>query len=100
MVTLYTENGRLLPPGTNVVQGHEGINNFWQAAMNMGIKLAKLETIEIEQLKDRAIEQGPATLFAETGQQIDQCKYIVIWKMIYGQLKLHKEIWNTNMATS
>ena len=44
LADLYTKTGSLLPPNSEVVGGIEGIRGFWQGAMDMGIKGAKLET--------------------------------------------------------
>jgi ketosteroid isomerase-like protein len=46
--TLYTETGQLLPPNSDFVMGPSAISAFWQGAMNMGIKTAKLQTVELE----------------------------------------------------
>ena len=48
MGELYTENGQLLPPNSDIVSGHSAISAFWQVAMDMGIRTAKLDTIELE----------------------------------------------------
>ncbi len=47
MAALYTAEGQLAPPNSEVVAGTEGIAGFWQAVMDMGLKSAKLETIEL-----------------------------------------------------
>ena len=48
MGALYTENGQLLPPNSDIVTGHSAISAFWQGVMDMGIKTAKLESVELE----------------------------------------------------
>ncbi|GAA3918836.1 SgcJ/EcaC family oxidoreductase [Hymenobacter algoricola] len=94
---LYTSTGVLLPTGMDTIRGAEGIQTFWQSAMAMGIKQVKLKTRDIEELEDTAIELGTYTLFAANSQQIDQGKYLVVWKEEAGQWKLHQDIWNTSM---
>ena len=37
MDDLYTENGELLPTGSDFVKGKQAIQEFWQGAMDMGI---------------------------------------------------------------
>ncbi len=98
MGSLYTQQGVLMPPGSELVVGQEAIGQFWQVVMNMGIKSVKLETQEIEDLGDTAIEQGKATLSSADGKVVDVCKYVVVWKRINDQWKLHKDIWNTNLS--
>ena len=99
MATLYTSDGMLLPPGAGVQKGSDAIKNFWQMVMDMGIKGAHLETAEVEQEGDTAIEVGQYELSGAEGQRLDQGKYIVIWKKDMGQWKLHKDIWNTSLSS-
>ena len=94
---LYTSTGSLLPTGMNTIQGAAGIQAFWQGAMQLGVKQVKLKTRDVEELEDTAIELGTYTLFDDGGQQMDQGKYLVVWKEEAGHWKLHQDIWNTNL---
>ncbi|TGE14742.1 YybH family protein [Hymenobacter elongatus] len=94
---LYTSAGVLLPTGLEPIEGAAGIQAFWQGAMAMGVKQVKLKTRDIEELEDTAIELGTYTLFDANRQQMDQGKYLVVWKEQQGQWRLHQDIWNTNM---
>ncbi|WP_220273395.1 YybH family protein [Pontibacter diazotrophicus] len=97
LAALYTENGMVLPPNHDSVEGREQIKDFWQAVMNMGIKSVKLQIGEVEQHGDTAIEMSRATLYIEGDQEVDQSKYIVIWKRENGEWKLHRDIFNSNL---
>ncbi len=97
MGRLYTSDGQLLPTNSDFLTGTEAIQAFWQAVMNMGIKTAELETVELEAHGDTAIEVGRYTLGGEDSQVLDKGKYVVIWKQEDGQWKLHRDIWNTSM---
>ena len=99
VASLYTDSGVLLPTGMEPIEGPAGIQAFWQGAMEMGIKRVKLHTREVEQLTDTAIELGTYTLFGPNDQQLDQGKYVVVWKEQQGQWKLHQDIWNTSRPT-
>ena len=99
MAALYTSDGVLLPPGAGLQEGSDAIQNFWQMVMDMGIKEAHLETLDVEQEGDTAIEMGQYELSGAEGQRMDQGKYIVIWKRDQGKLKLHKDIWNTSLSS-
>lgn len=96
----YTADARLLPPGAPPMSGTADITAFWQGAMNLGIKEAKLETKEIEERGDLAVEIGQYTLTIQTesGTVTDVGKYIVTWKNDAGAWKLHFDIWNSNAA--
>lgn len=99
IASLYASDGSLFPPGAGIQKGTNAIQNFWQMVMNMGIKTAHLETLEVEQEGETAIEVGQYELGGADGQRIDQGKYIVIWKREDGQWKLHKDIWNTSQSS-
>ena len=100
MAALYTGNGQLLPPQSDIVTGHDAIHAFWQVVMDMGVKEIKLETVELEGHGDSAVEVGRATLFAEGGQVADVAKYIVVWENEGGNWKLHRDIWNTSQPAA
>jgi uncharacterized protein (TIGR02246 family) len=97
LAALYTEDGQILPSNSDFVTGRQAIQAFWQGAMDMGIKSVKLEIVEVEDHGDTAIEVGKYTLQGEAGQVLDTGKYIVIWKQVDGQWKLHRDIFNSSM---
>ena len=99
VAALYTESGQMLPPNSDFVTGKQAIQAFWQVVMDMGIKAAKLETVEVEGHGDTAIEVGKFALEGDEGQVLDAGKYIVIWKGEDGQWKLHRDIFNSSMPT-
>jgi len=97
LAALYTKNGQLLPAHSNFVTHQPAIQAFWQGAMDMGIKSARLETLETEEQGDTAYEVGKYTLQGEAGQLLDTGKYVVIWKQEDGQWKLHRDIWTSSL---
>ena len=98
LADLYTENGQLLPTGSDFVTGKAAIQAFWQGAIDTGIKSARLETVEAEGHGDTAIEIGKYTLSGEAGKIMDRGMYVVIWKQVGGQWKLHRDIWNSSLS--
>ena len=97
---LYTEDGQILPPQSEPITGRPGIQAFWQGAMDMGVKAAKLEPVEIEGHGTTAIEVGRFELYAAGQQRVDKGKYIVVWKLTQGEWKLWRDIWNTSLLPS
>jgi len=98
MAELYTATGELLPTGSDFVKGKQAIQAFWQGAMDMGIKNAKLDILEVEQHGNTAVEVGQYTLSGADDQVMDKGKYIVIWKQEDGTWKMHYDIWNSSLA--
>lgn len=93
---LYTASGQLLPAHSDFIDGKTAIQRFWQGAMDMGIKEAVLETVEVESHGETAHEVGRYTLKTAGGQVADAGKYLVIWKQESGAWKLHRDIWTTS----
>ena len=96
IAALYTIDGQLLPPNSDIVVGRNLIEAFWKAVIDMGIKAVRLKTVEIAGQADRAIEFGEYTLIGKD-QVLDNGKYSVVWKPDEGQWKLHRDIWNSSM---
>ena len=56
LADFYTENGQLLPTGSDFVTGKVAIEAFLQEAMDRGIKkTVRLETVEAEEHGDTAL---------------------------------------------
>jgi uncharacterized protein (TIGR02246 family) len=101
VAALYTEDAKLLPPDNQMMIGPLAIQSFWQGAMSMGIKEAKLETLEVESRDDLAYEIGRYELMIQPqgGESITGIgKYVVVWKNQDGAWKLHVDIWNANSS--
>jgi uncharacterized protein (TIGR02246 family) len=99
IASLYTSDGILLPPGADMQKGTDAIKGFWQMVMGLGIKTARLKTVEVDQEGETAIETGQYELGGAAGERMDHGKYMVIWKREDGQWKLHKDIWNTSVSS-
>ena len=95
---LYTEDGQFLPPNSDEVVGKSAIQGVFQGLMDAGIKAIQLETLEVENYGDTASEVGRFTLKDEGDQILDRGKFIVIWKLVAGKWKLHRDIINSSLA--
>ena len=96
LAQLYTEEGQVLPPQGEPITGRPGIQAFWQGAIDMGLKGAILETVEVIHQGNTACEVGRYTLEAEGGQPVDHGKYVVLWQRQGEHWRLHRDIWNTS----
>ncbi len=94
---LYTAEGQIIPPNSDTISGHDGIQAFWQGAIDMGIKSAHLSTVELDECgSETAVETGTYELGDGTNV-MDHGKYLVVWKLDGGTWKLHRDIWNTSV---
>jgi uncharacterized protein (TIGR02246 family) len=99
IAALYTNDATLLPPDNQMMSGREAIQSFWQSAIKMGIKEAKLETVRVEAQGNLAYEIGRFALTIKPGnggRTTLTGKYVVVWKEGGETLRLHVDIWNTN----
>jgi uncharacterized protein (TIGR02246 family) len=101
---LYTEDARLLPPESEMIQGREGIEAYWSGGIQMGLKDVVLTSLDVFEMGRMACEIGKYGLTIQPeGQEAveDSGKYVVIWKQESdGTWKLYVDIWNTNMPAS
>lgn len=93
----YTQKGMLLPSAFDFIVGKQDIKEFWQSAMDVGIKYIKIDILEVEQNNDTAIEMSNYTLSASDKQVIDAGKGIVIWKNTGDAWKMHRDIWTSSI---
>ena len=96
---IYTEDGQFLPSNSDAVVGKAAIQEAFQGLLDGGIRGIQLDTLEVESFGDTAYEVGLYTLKDETSETLDHGKFIVIWKLIEGNWKLHRDIINSSLAS-
>ena len=95
LMTLYTEDALFMPQNAETAEGNAIRDGFVQMG-SMGVSGIDLETVDLELAGNTAYEVGRYTLEGPNGMQIDQGKYLVVWKNVDGEWKLHRDIFNTN----
>ena len=94
----YTDDAVLLPPETARIDGREGIQGFWQALIDAGVRDVAVTTQEVDDFGDVANDVGTisATAPSEDGGRVQLAgKYLVVWKRGGdGTWRLHRDIWN------
>ncbi|MEN8161780.1 MAG: SgcJ/EcaC family oxidoreductase [Myxococcota bacterium] len=96
LADLYTEDGRVIPPGGAPVDGRAAIAAFWAEQMKATARV-RLETLDVEADGDLAAEHGVARLIAPDGSET-AIQYIVVWKRVGRRWHLHRDIWNAAPA--
>ena len=96
LVALYTDDAQLFPPNSDVIEGADNITAFWQGAFDSGLGGISLDTIEVDNEEDTAIENGRYRMTTPDGQVADQGKYLVVWKRLDDHWYIHRGIWNTS----
>jgi ketosteroid isomerase-like protein len=80
--------------------GPQAINAFFTGGYKMGIRNLKLTTDEVMGSKDAVVETGTYEVLGDKGVSFDKGKFIVVWKEENGKLKMHRDIWNTDMPAA
>ena len=96
--SLYTANGQLFPPHSDMMSGRLAIERFWQSAFEAGITGATRTSLEVQGRGDTVYEMGQYTLMGEDDTVRDTGKYMVIWHYEHRQWKRHRDIWTTSMS--
>lgn len=98
VAALYTADAVLLPPGAAKIDGREGIQGFWQALIDAGVRDVAVITQEVDEFGDVANDVGTisATAPSDDGGRVQLAgKYLVVWKRGGdGTWRLHRDIWN------
>ena len=95
----YTVDAIVMGPNANPIEGREAIMADLKEQIAAGGTL-RLTTDEVEIFGDAAHEVGRYVEEGADGSHVDHGKYIVIWKHTEDGWKLHRDIWNSNMASS
>lgn len=102
LASLYTPDAVVMPPDGPFVRGHDDIREMWAGAIKqLGLIDVKLDTRDLEVVGDTAYETGEATLELEPerGRRATAVvKFVVVWKRIGGEWRLHRDIWNAKAA--
>lgn len=97
LANLFTTDGKLMTPGEPSSVGRPAIASTVAMYMKMNVKL-KAKTIDVWGNDDLLVEEGTVSLFDQKDTELDNAKYLVIWKKEDGQWKLFRDMWNTNLA--
>lgn len=100
VAALYTDDATVMPPESEMIRGRQGIREFWQGAIQGGLKDAVLTTVEVRASGGMAYEIGKFSLTVHPKDQAPKMisgKYAVVWKrQADGGWKLHVDIWNSS----
>ncbi len=95
---VYSEDAKILPPDSPALTGRQAAQEIWQSIIDMGVKRISLQTLEMEEMGDTAVERGAGTVHiqGEGGQTMEaSAKFIVLWKrQADGAWKWHWDCWN------
>ena len=96
---IFSADARLLVAMVDgAVVGREGIEKFWQGAMNGGLKAMRLTTIDLEGDGTMRIETGDYAAIGAGGAELGRGHYLFVWRKESGEWKIFRDMANANPA--
>ena len=97
IVNCYTEDAKIFPSNSDIIEGKEGIRSYWVLPEGMKTTYHKLEPVEIKILGDEAYDYGyyEGTSLRPNGESSNwRGKYVVVWRKVDDSWKMYLDIWN------
>ncbi len=96
VANLYTTDGKFMMHGAPAIVGRENITSTMAGFLNSGVSKVDLTTIDVWGTEDLVTEEGEFAIYAGD-EQVDQGKYLVLWKKEDGKWYLFRDIFNSNL---
>lgn len=94
----YTEDGKILPNNRDIIEGTESIKKYWTLPEGVSTSYHKIIPEEIKILNDHAYDYGRyegRTKRKDRSEVSWKGKYVIVWKKINNEWKIHLDIWNS-----
>ena len=97
VAALYTEDGVVMPPNAGASTGRKAIQAFIEKdlAANKG-NMLEIESVESSKSGDLGFARGTWRMKDPSGKILDEGKWIEVRKMVDGQWRIHRDIWNSD----
>ena len=96
---MFSADARLLVSMVDgAVVGREGIEKFWQGAMNGGLKALTLTTIDLEGDGAMRVETGDYAAIGAGGAELGRGHYLFVWRKESGEWKIFRDMGNASPA--
>ena len=93
----YTQDGKILPNNTRIIEGREAIKKRWTITNGSKILHHKIKPEEIKFMGDYAYDYGyyeGRTQLADGNISTWKGKYVIVWKKVEDAWKMYLDIWN------
>lgn len=97
LANLYTQDAKFMMNGAPAISGKENIQSVLSGIMNSGVSGVDLRTIEVWGTQDLITEEGELSLFVGD-DEVDQGKYLILWKKEDGKWHFFRDIFNSDLA--
>lgn len=97
VVASYTTDGKIFPNNLDIIEGAEGLLDYWKPSGENRLIAHKITPTEIKIIGDEAYDYGyyQGTTRLKDGKEISwKGKYVIVWKKIGNDWKIYLDIWN------
>jgi ketosteroid isomerase-like protein len=92
----YTEDAQMLVANMDAIRGRAAIRAVFKFTAVRGHTL-EFQTQELDLAGETAIEVGSYLRRRADGSLFDRGKYMVIWKRVAGEWKIHRDMFSTSL---
>lgn len=96
MAQCYTEDAQLLVPHAEVIKGRAALEAIFKRTSSQR-QVYEFVTVELDGDGSAAFEIGEYRRTDAAGQLLDRGKYIVRWKRVDGDWKIHRDMLSTSL---
>ena len=96
LANLYSQDAKFMMNGAPAISGRKNIQSVLAGLMNSGISRIDVITIDVWGTENLITEEGELKLFVGDNE-VDQGKYIILWKKEDGKWHLFRDIFNSNL---
>lgn len=102
LVNIYTDECKVLAPGTEMIVGKEGVLAYTKVMAGFADKIGKFENKVLEVYSvgnDVVTAISTCTIYGKDEKVLDETKGIGIWKKVNGKWHIYSSCWNSNKPT-
>ena len=92
----YTEDAQMLVANMEAIRGRAAIRAVFKFTAVRGHTL-EFQSQELDRAGETAIEVGSYLRRRADGSLFDRGKYMVIWKRVAGEWKIHRDMFSTSL---
>ena len=97
--SFYAQDAIMLPPGSGPVVGRDSIQAHYARDMAMAPG-GGITMIEAFADGEYGYERGTYTVATAEGEQLDEGKYLAVWRLVDGEWKIYRDIFNSSVPES
>jgi ketosteroid isomerase-like protein len=96
-VNCYSENACIMAPNVPIACGKEALIKFFNEGYAMGLRSGKFITTQIYGGGSEYVtEEGVGYVYDSSGKQLDEVKYLVLWKKTDKGWKMFRDSFSSN----